>query len=494
MKILLVNLSSLTSAKIFVRLEPIGLERISQALRSAGHEIRLLDLQIFTHTEFFRELDSFRPQAVGFSLNYLPQVPEVLDLAMETKRRLSGSFVFVGGHSASFIANDLINHGQGAIDCVVRGEGEALAPRLVEEMFDGKLENLPGVVTPNGSGPPPVLISSLDEPLPARDLTRKRNKYFIGQMDPCASIEFTRGCPWDCSFCSGWTFYGRTYRKASPEVIAEDLSRIQEPNIFIVDDVAFAQPEHAMAVGREIEKRKIRKRYHLETRCDVLVRNREVFEYWRSLGLEYILLGVEAIDEEGLKLWRKRVSPSVNFQALEIARKLGVLPAANIITDPDWDEERFRLVREWALNVPALVHFSVNTPYPGTETWYTESRRLTTRDYRLFDVQHAVLPTKLTLRKFYEELFKTQEVMNKKYLGVAAIRKTLSIVFGLLLQGQTNFLKMIWQFNRAYSPERQYADHFQEVKYALKEPPPEVHKPNPTELFVHLPKAGKMSR
>lgn len=47
-------------------------------------------------------------------------------------------------------------------------------------------------------------------------------------------------------------------------------------------------------------------------------------------------------------------------------------------------------IREFALAVPEIVHLTVMTPYPGTEIWHTESRRLTTRDYRLFDdIQHA---------------------------------------------------------------------------------------------------------
>jgi magnesium-protoporphyrin IX monomethyl ester (oxidative) cyclase len=478
-------------AEIFLRLEPLGLERVAQALRSAGHEIRILDLQIFDHKEYFRVLDSFRPRAVGFSLNYLANVPEVMNLAIKTRHRLPECFIFVGGHSASFIPNDLLDHASEAIDCVLRGEGEETAPRLLERVPGGTLENLPGVVTSNGSGPHPVLISSLDEHLPARDLVRKRNLYFIGELDPCASVEFTRGCPWDCSFCSGWTFYGRTYREASPEAIGEDLSHIQEPNVFIVDDVAFIHPEHALAIGKEIERRKIKKRYYLETRCDVLIRNREVFAYWKRLGLRYIFLGFEAVDEEGLRLYRKRISLDENYQALEIARKLGIITAINIIADPDWDQKRFQSIREWAQSVPEIVHLTVNTPYPGTETWYTESRKLTTLDYRLFDVQHAVLPTRLPLKKFYEELVKTQAVLNRKHLGLAALRKIFPLVFRLLLQRQTNFVKMLWKFNRVYNPERQYADHLQKVEYALPSPPPEAYKPARTELYVHLSKRGK---
>jgi magnesium-protoporphyrin IX monomethyl ester (oxidative) cyclase len=278
----------------------------------------------------------------------------------------------------------------------------------------------------------------------------------------------------------------------SPEVAAEDLARIQEPNVFIVDDVAFIHPEHGMAIGQAIEKRGIRKRYYLETRCDVLLRNREVFAYWKRLGLTYMFLGLEALDEEGLKLYRKRVSPGESFKALELARSLGIMVAINIIADPSWDEDRFRIVREWAASVPEIVHLTVNTPYPGTETWLTESRKLTSLDYRLFDVQHAVLSTTLPLKRFYEELVKTQAVLNRKHLGLAALWKTLGLAFGLLLRGQSNFVRMLWKFNRVYHPKRQYGDHFQQVHYALRPPMhPRASKPAAAQLYVHAPEAGR---
>ncbi|MBI4610038.1 MAG: hopanoid C-3 methylase HpnR [Candidatus Rokubacteria bacterium] len=487
MRLLLVHPSPLMYSELYLRLEPLGLERVAAAARSAGHDVRLLDLQIFRHHHFHRELNAFKPDAVGFSLNYLANVPEVIDLAAATKRLLRRCFVFVGGHSASFITPELLEHARGALDCVVRGEGEAITPRLLEAVGGRGIEKLPGVVALNGTGPPPTLLDSLDRHLPARDLTRRRRKYFIGILDPCASIELTRGCPWDCAFCSAWTFYGRSYRKLSPEAAAEDLARIQEPNVFLVDDVAFIQPEHGSAIGREIERRKIRKQYYLETRCDVLIRNREVFAYWKRLGLRYMFLGLEALDEEGLKLHRKRVTPGENFKALEVARALGLTVAVNIIADPDWDERRFAAIREWALSVPEIVHLTVNTPYPGTETWRTEARKLTTLDYRLFDVQHAVLPTRLPLRRFYEELVKTQAVLNRKHLGVAALRRTATSALRLLLHGQTNFVRMLWKFGTVYNPERQYADHFREIKYPMRPPPLATPRPQPAELYVHVP-------
>src|SRR5881628_3200361 len=455
MRVLLVHPSPLMYSEVYLKLEPLGLERVAQALRAAGHDVRLLDLQIFGHRDYVRELDTFRPRAVGFSLNYLANVPEVLDLAVATRSRRPETFIFAGGHSASFITEELLEHAGGALACVVRGEGEITAPRVLEALGDPRLDTVPGVVTRTGAGPAATMLEDLDRFPPARDLTRHRRRYFIGVLDPCASAEFTRGCPWDCSFCSAWTFYGRSYRKASAEAAAEDLARIEEPHVFLVDDVAFIHPEHGFAIGQELERRRVRKQYYLETRCDVLIKNKEVFAYWRRLGLLYMFLGLEALDEEALKLHRKRVTPGENFEALEIARELGLAVAVNIIADCDWDERRFEVVRDWAMTVPEIVHLTVATPYPGTEIWFTEARRLTSRDYRLFDVAHAVLPTRLPLDKFYAELVKTQEILNRKHLGWGAIPKYGFPAVRALMRGQTNYVSMLWKFATIVNKNRQ---------------------------------------
>jgi hopanoid C-3 methylase HpnR len=490
MRVLLVHPSPLMYSEIYLRLEPLGMERVAQAVRMAGHDVRILDLQTFSHAELFQELAQFRPEAIGFSLNYLANVPEVLDLAKAIKVKLPNPYIFIGGHSGSFIAEELLEHGDGAIDCVLRGEGELSCPALLNAL-PGRALSVPGAVTVEGKGPAPVLLEKLDMYPPARDLLKRRRKYFIGELDPCASIEFTRGCPWDCAFCSAWTFYGRSYRSGSPEHCAAELALIKEPNVFIVDDVAFIHPEHGFAIGKEIERRGIQKRYYLETRADVLLKNREVFAYWRKLGLKYLFLGLEAIDAEGLKMHRKRVSMGTNTEALAVAREIGVSVAINLIADPSWDEERFAIVREWATSIPDIVHLTVATPYPGTELWLTESRKLTTRDYRLFDIQHAVLPTTLPLHKFYSELVKTQKVIAQKHLGVAVLRKAAKKMGSLAMEGQFNFIKAIWKFNKVYNADRQFGDHQQPVKYEIRPPGPIAPlSKERAELYVHTKRRG----
>jgi len=483
MKLLLVHPSCLLYSEIFLRLEPLGLETVAAAARDAGHDVRIVDLQVFSAADLRRAIAEFDPDAVGFSLNYLANVPEVIDLAREIKQARPQRFVFAGGHSVSFIASHVLEQAEGGLDAVLRGEGEPAIVALLAAVQDGGLQDVPGIVTHDGMGAAPQMVDTLDHYRPARDLMRRRSRYFIGVLDPSASIEFTRGCPWDCSFCSAWTFYGRSYRKISPEIAADELARIAEPNVFIVDDVAFIKPEHGDAIAAELERRKIHKEYYLETRADVLLRNTEVFQRWVRLGLNYMFLGMEALDEEGLDLFRKRVSQDDNMRALECARGLGISVAINLIVDPDWDVAQFQRVRAFALSVPEIVHLTVKTPYPGTEIWHTEARDLTTRDYRLFDIQHAVLPTRLPLDAFYGELVKTQSVINRKHLSFTAARGALGIMAKQLMHGQSNFTRMLWRFNKVYNADRQFGDHQREVRYEL--PLPDHHAVARQELFIH---------
>ncbi len=484
MRVLLVHPGALLYSEVYLRLEPLGLECVAAAVRDAGHEVRLLDLQIFAHRRLWRELGEFRPHAVGFSLNYLANVPEVVDLARRTKELRPGAFVFAGGHSLSFIPEEVPAHAQGAIDCIITGEGEIAAPAMLEAV--PRVDGLPGVVTAGGRGPKPALLDDLDRFRPARELTRRRRRYFIGRLDPCASIEFTRGCPWDCTFCSAWTFYGRSYRKADPQVIADEIERIREPNLFIVDDVAFVHPEHGFEIAREIERRGIRKRYYLETRCDVLIRNQEVFARWARLGLAYMFLGFESLDAAQLELFRKRVTPNQNFEALRVARKLGVEVAINRITDPGWGEREFRQAREWASAVPEIVHLTVATPYPGTELFHHDAPPLSTTDYRLYDIQHAVTPTALPLREFYEQLVSTQAVINSKFMGWRGALAASGILAGHLLRGRTNFLRMLWKFPRVYDAARFFRDHGRPVRYAMRRPSEHPERPGDGPLLVHV--------
>ncbi len=287
MKVLFCHPSGLMYTEIFLRLEPLGrraVRRGGAARRPPGAPARSAGGVAGRLPARDRHLAPRRGRRSASTT--WPTSPRS---STSRARRAGGCRTCCSSSAATAPRSppsEILEHAGGAIDCVVRGEGEEITPRLLDAAAHDRaaLHTLPGVVTAAGEGPPPEQVRDLNALMPARDLLPRRRKYFIGVLDPAASIEMTRGCPWDCSFCSAWTFYGRSYRRLDPVRIADELARIEEPGVFIVDDVAFIQAEHGFAIGRELERRRIRKRYYLETRGDVLLRNKEVFRYWRRLG------------------------------------------------------------------------------------------------------------------------------------------------------------------------------------------------------------------
>ena len=138
------------------------------------------------------------------------------------------------------------------------------------------------------------------------------------------------------------------------------------------------------------------------------------------------------------------------------------------------------------MDVPEIVHLTVATPYPGTELFHTEKRRLSTLDYRLFDVQHAVVPTKLPLQKFYQLLVETQANINRKNLGWRAARALAGILAKQWLHGQFNTTRMLFRFNKVYNAERQFGDHQQPVSYEMRRADHDgQHVVAGVELYVH---------
>jgi radical SAM superfamily enzyme YgiQ (UPF0313 family) len=143
----------------------------------------------------------------------------------------------------------------------------------------------------------------------------------------------------------------------------------------------------------------------MQARSDAIVRHPETIARWREIGLNGVFIGFEKPDQGGLDALNKHNSPENNEQALEVLRRLGIEPDASFIVDPDDDYDDFAALRSYVRRLKLKVPlFAVLTPLPGTALFDEVKERLTTSDYRLFDLLHAVLPTRLPLTEFYQEL------------------------------------------------------------------------------------------
>jgi radical SAM superfamily enzyme YgiQ (UPF0313 family) len=234
--------------------------------------------------------------------------------------------------------------------------------------------------------------------MPARHLiAHYADRYFINFRRPLALMETARGCPFKCNFCSVWKFHESTFREKSPERVVKELEAITAPNVFITDDIFWMNVRRGEEMAKQIKAAGIKKYFTVQTRTDIICKFPHLIEMWKDCGNLAIFLGLESVTDEGLKAVNKKNTADNNVRAIEILKDLGVGFTPNFIVDPAWDRDDFARIGAYNSG------FSILTPLPGTDLWDSAKKNVTTDDWEMYDIVHAVLPTKLPLEEFYEE-------------------------------------------------------------------------------------------
>jgi len=205
-------------------------------------------------------------------------------------------------------------------------------------------------------------------------------------------------------FCSVWQFYRRRYREKSPERVIEELKGIKKAYILFVDDNFLADVPRAEKIANMIQDERIQKNYTFQARSDTIAQHPETISLWKHIGLKGVFVGFEKTDDEGLKSIHKNNTAENNEKALELLQDLNLVIHAAFIIDSDYAREDFQRLKEYITSHKIKnPSFSILTPLPGTELFYKLRNQIITEDYNLYDIAHAVLPTKLPLQDFYKE-------------------------------------------------------------------------------------------
>jgi len=388
--------------------EPLGLICVAGGLEELGHDVRIYDLRIDGEEAGLAACREWAPDVVGLQCNFTTERRRAQRLARRVSEEMPGAFLVLGGHDASREPQWFSGR---EFDAIAVGDGEEILPPLVEALAAGRdLTSVPGLVlNENGSqkatGHAPARRALDTMPMPARHLiSHYAPHYYINFRKPLALMETARGCPFKCNFCSVWNFHESTFREKSPERVVAELKAIEAPNIFITDDIFWMNVKRGEELAHAIKAAGIRKYFTVQTRTDIICKFPHLIEMWKECGDLAIFLGLEAVTDEGLQLVNKKNTAANNERALGILKDLGVGFTPNFIVDPAWDREDFTRLREWISRTGAYNSgFSVLTPLPGTELWKTAKDQVNTHDWEMYDIVHAVLPTKLPLEEFYEE-------------------------------------------------------------------------------------------
>jgi hopanoid C-3 methylase len=458
MKVLLVQprkADTLSTGVVCV--EPLGLETIASPLLPE-HDVRIVDL-IADENALSATLASFGPEIGGVSCMFTIDVYKALELATKLKNSKTHPFVVVGGHHPTLNPQDF-NHP--CVDAICIGDGERTMPDLVECIkTGGDLMNVPGLMLNRDgkqvfTGVRPQ-IENLDEvPSPARHLTKAfRKHYYIGLEKPVTTVQTSRGCPFKCNFCSVWKFYDAKCRTMSPEAVVREIQRVEEDYVFFTDDNFLLNVKRAEEIASTLLKNGIKKRYFMQVRSDAIVRNPEVAKVWAKAGLTMVFIGFEKIDQAELESLNKKNEIENNEKALDILQRLGVFVTGSFIVDPGYDLPDFERLRQYLhkrrVDNPS---FSILTPLPGTDLWGDIKEKVTTSNYELYDLYHAIVPTKLDLRTFYEQF---ASLYTFCYPRTRIVTGLFDAVRGLV-QGKTTFddVKRIADIGKALKDANHY--------------------------------------
>jgi radical SAM superfamily enzyme YgiQ (UPF0313 family) len=388
--------------------EPLGPICVAACLEQDGHVCKVIDLRIDGEEKGLADCRAFEPDMVGLQCNFTTERNRTIRLAERIKREMPNALVVVGGHDAS---RDPEWFRHDAIDYIAIGDGEEVMPALANALAEARdARQVRGLEMRDGGGW--TYTGHVDArpnldlyPKPARHLIEHyAEHYYINFHKPLALMETARGCPFKCNFCSVWKFHESTFREKSPARVVRELQAIKADAIFITDDIFWMNVKRGEEMARQIKAAGIKKFFTVQTRTDIICKFPHLIEMWKDCGKLAIFLGLESVTDEGLKAVNKKNTANNNVRAIKILQELGVGFSPNFIVDPAWTRDDFKRLRDWIDDTGAYNSgFSVLTPLPGTDLWDTAKDNVTTHDWEMYDIVHAVLPTTLSLDDFYKE-------------------------------------------------------------------------------------------
>lgn len=386
----------------------VTLPYVASALRAEGHEVEVLDLLLARTTpdKIERRMARLRPQVVGItSVTLNHHIAE--DIARTVRAVDPEVPIVMGGPHVSFEIDGSFRSLAGALDYVAIGEGEHTMVELLRAL-EGRMDlrDVRGLAArdPHSGkavrNAPRPLEDDLDTlPDPARDLM-PLSRYLA--FDSHASVVTSRGCPYECIFCSAPAWTGRRVRYRNPSLCVDEIERLAAlgfTEITIEDDLFTLYRKHFLAVCGELIERKTGIRWNAFSRVDTITP--EIVATMAEAGCQAICFGVESGNQEVLDLVKKSSNLAKVKEAMRMTQAVGISALASFIIGlPGETAETLRKTVEFANSLRdefgSLYGFHILAPFPGTEVRSRAADyglEILTSDWRSYDANHVVSRT-----------------------------------------------------------------------------------------------------
>ncbi len=428
MKVMLINPPTISEIKSVLGVNgvPLGLAYLASVVRNEGHEVRLLDASAENmNLESVRaKIKEFYPDIVGITAT-TPAFYDACDVARVSKEVNEDIVTVIGGPHVTFLPRYTLKKCS-YLDAVVRGEGEVTFKEILVALNRSHgdlnaLNGILGVTYRNKDGkiiqnPSRPLIPNIDDlPIPSFDLINW-DEYRYGRVR-YGVVMTSRGCPFNCVFCSSSLQFGKRWRGYSVDRVIRELKILHDDfnirEIEFLDDTFTLNRKRAQQISDEIVKEGLDLSWSASSRVNTI--DKKTAEKMKRAGAHTIYFGIESGTQKVLDFIGKGITLEQAVRAVNMAVEVGLnILGSFIIGFPIERREDIDETVKFAkkLNI-TYAQFTIATPYPGTRLWYyaLKNKLVRTFNWRLYTTTRSVM------KSFYLTADQIERALIKAYLS-----------------------------------------------------------------------------
>jgi len=430
-KILFINPNMRHIGGLLTVYPPLGILSIAAVLRDKQHGVAVIDADIdnLSFLDIENYIRQHQPTLIGITMTTL-QCKAVFTLAEYIKKVFPEIAIIVGGVHPSALKEVILRQCP-YIDIVVVGEGEQTFVDLVTIIENrGSLDSVDGICyRENGKNyttKPREFIENLDSlPFPAFDLVTPLSKYpgpYPVKSHPTIHIMASRGCPFDCQFCSN-PIWGKKVRFHSPEYILKEVEWLQTTfhvqEIFFQDDTFNLNKEWLEKICNGIISMGLNKKCVFKSpfRANTNLVSSALLQLLKQAGFWMIFYGVESGDPEVLRSIDKHITLEELKRAFFLTKRSGIRTYASFmignLTDTSTSiKNSIKFAKKLD---PDYFGFAITMPYPGSRLYeiLEKNNQISQSDTMGFKIGEYIIPNKAFLKGEIETLchHATEEVM-----------------------------------------------------------------------------------
>jgi radical SAM superfamily enzyme YgiQ (UPF0313 family) len=327
----------------FSTIPPMSLAYIA-AVTPSDWEVKIAD-------ENFGRLEVEDADLVGISA-FTSNINRAYEISRTYRKR--GIKVVIGGIHASMLPDEALQY----VDAVVIGEAEQIWGKVIEDFENNRL---------SGKYLGPRVDLTKNAVRPRRDLIDPRYLF--------QSIQTSRGCPFDCNFCTVSKYLGKEFRQRSADDVLDELQEIEGEYLFFLDDNLIGHSRESIKRAKDIFagmiKLGLNKKWWMQTSIDS-TKDEEVLKLAADAGCMFAFIGFETINEMTLKGMKKGINLKIgvdNYKKVVSAlhyHGIGVVGAFIIGNDHEAPLYYRQLAKFLFRSGIDVVQMAILTPLPGT--------------------------------------------------------------------------------------------------------------------------------